>query len=167
MRVGSVTPEDEVRWNTLSGPSTSSPDPRTADGWVSEDPEPPPPPQGTADQYERDASGRMVYVPRGFYYDAVLVNDQGERVKVEVGVVGARRRRTFVLRKVLSRPSDVAPGSFIVDVTMERPLGVPYILNPEPSTLDHKLQTRNLTTQTPHPPSSILHPELYALNPVP
>ena len=119
-------------WNTLDGKvgvlSSAGADPRSRDprdGWASEDPEPspPPPPRGQPDEYERDASGRMVYVPRGFYYDGVRPDDPGDRIKVDVGVVGARRSRMFVLRKVLSSSSS---ASDIVSVTMERPLGIVF-----------------------------------------
>lgn len=88
--------------------------------------EPSPPPPGGVD-YERDDSGRMVYVPRGFYYDGVRPGDPGDRIKVDVGVVDARRSRTFVLRRVLGTvnpASDIV--SDIVEVTMERPLGIVF-----------------------------------------
>lgn len=113
-------------------------------GWTSEDEEDPPlsreatPPHERStsrrgaprlavdsSRYERDASGRMVYAPRGFYYDGVMPDDEGERIKVEVGVVGARQKRTFVLRKVLSSSSS-SSGSDILEVTMERPLGITF-----------------------------------------
>lgn len=112
-------------WNTLKGVvSSSAPTEsscaRSTDGWVSEDAEPPPPPPGQIDEYERDSSGRMVYAPRGFYYDAVRPGEEGIRLKVDVGVVGGRRQRTFVIRKTFSFSSDV------VSVTMERPLGIVF-----------------------------------------
>ena len=69
------------------------------------------------EDYERDFSGRVVYRPRGYYYDAVRASDAGERVKVDVGVVDDRRARTFCIAKRLTGESD------LVEVTMERPLG--------------------------------------------
>ena len=101
--------DGQVKWNTLE-----------SDGWVSEDPEPSPPPAGQVDEYERDARGRLSYVPRGFYYDAVRPDDEGDRLNVDVGVVGGKRQRTFVLRKILPSASD------IVSVTYERPLGIVF-----------------------------------------
>jgi hypothetical protein len=57
-----------------------------------------------------------------YFYDAVRPGDAGARVKVEVGVVDARRQRTFLVRKLLDRGGE----SDIVDVTMERPLGISF-----------------------------------------
>ena len=122
-------------WNTLYGISSSGEDPRSRDGWVSEDPEPSPPPPGQPDEYERDASGRLVYMPRGFYYDAVRRDAVGNRIKIDVGIVGSRKSRTFMLRKVLSSSSSSSsasttagsgPASDIFSVTMERPLGIVF-----------------------------------------
>jgi hypothetical protein len=126
--------EEGGGWNTLGGgTSTDSGDARSQDGWVSEDAEPQPPPASQVDEYERDKSGRMVYVPRGYYYDGVRPSDEGDRIKVDVGVVGSRRQRTFALRKVLSSSSSSASSSTsssstsdIFESTMEKPLGIVF-----------------------------------------
>ena len=88
------------------------------DGWVSYDPEPDP---STSGEWETDSRGKVVYYARGYYYDAVRDTDIGERVKVEVGLVGKRVKRTFFLPKTLSNGE-----SDIVEVTMERPLGIVF-----------------------------------------
>ena len=125
---------DAVRWRTLD-------DPRADDGRAADVPEPrekrtsasvfaaeteaPP-----LEDYERDASGRVVYAARGFFYDGVRPSDAAnygmtERVKVPVGIVGKRRERVFALRKTLGW-RDGVPGaeSEVFSVTMDRPLGV-------------------------------------------
>ena len=114
-------------------------DPRADDGWVAETPEPTTlrresevarEENSSFEDYERDASGRVVYAARGFFYDGVRPSDgvtygMTERVKVAVGIVGKRRERVFALRKTLGRRDGVAgAASEVFAVTMERPLGV-------------------------------------------
>ena len=105
----------ESGWRTLGGTTASS---REDSGWIAVQDEPSV--SSPEEDYERDFSGRVVYRPRGYYYDAVRASDAGERVKVDVGVVDKRRARTFCIAKRL------AGGSDLVEVTMERPLGIVF-----------------------------------------
>jgi hypothetical protein len=73
-------------------------------------PPPPPPPH----------SGRA-YVPSGFMFAEADEATPGERVRVEVGPVGERKRTTFVL------PLLCAPPSTLISVTLPRPLGVVFV----------------------------------------
>lgn len=118
-----VDAAESTGWRTL-GVGASADDPRMEDGWVALEPEPEPS-FDAAEDYERDDSGRVVYAPRGFFYDGVRPSDGGERFKVDVGIVGARRRRTFALRKRLFREKG-EECSDLVEVTMERPLGITF-----------------------------------------
>ena len=68
----------------------------------------------------------MVYSPRGYFYDGVREGAGGERFKVDVGVVGSRRTRTFALRKRLSSKSGGSGSSSLVLATLERPLGITF-----------------------------------------
>lgn len=126
--------ENDVQWNTLS-----SGDPRVDDGWVGDVAEPllgsvnsfgSRDEASEKEEYERDDSGRMVYAAHGFFYDGILPSDvelygMTERVKVDVGIVGKKRQRVFALRKRLgTRNGVVGAESDIVEVTMERPLGI-------------------------------------------
>ena len=132
------------------GSSSAARDPRVDDGWVADIPEPPlvtrgavvtettdandgddsDPAQSPSEDYERDASGRVVYAARGFFYDGVRPSDGAdygmtERVKVAVGIVGRKRERVFALRKTLGSVGGVAGvASEVFAVTMDRPLGV-------------------------------------------
>ena len=58
-------------------------------------------------------------MPRGYFLDTVNTSDEGDRIKVEVGPIGEKRKRTFVLRKTMA-------DSVLVEVTMERPLGITF-----------------------------------------
>lgn len=140
-----------------NGSSNAARDPRVDDGWVADIPEPPfvtrdsvvaetsvtgkstgedgddsDPAQSRSpsEDYERDASGRVVYAARGFFYDGVRPSDGAdygmtERVKVAVGIVGRKRERVFALRKTLGSVGGVAGvNSEVFAVTMDRPLGV-------------------------------------------
>ena len=107
-------------WNVLGGGSASKSQDEALeqDGWVSYDPEPDPSSDG---DWETDSRGKVVYYARGFYYDAVRESDIGERVTCEVGLVSKRVKRTFFLNKTLANGE-----SDIVEVTMERPLGIVF-----------------------------------------
>ena len=106
-------------WNVLGGSASKSQDEALEqDGWVSYDPEPDPSSDG---DWETDSRGKVVYYARGFYYDAVRESDIGERVTCEVGLVSKRVKRTFFLNKTLANGE-----SDIVEVTMERPLGIVF-----------------------------------------
>ena len=140
-----------------NGSSSAARDPRVDDGWVADVPEPPlvtrgavitetsgvggrstdandandaSDPAQSPEDYERDASGRVVYAARGFFYDGVRPSDGAdygmtERVKVAVGIVGRKRERVFALRKTLGSVGGVAGvESEVFAVTMDRPLGV-------------------------------------------
>ena len=118
-------------------------DPRVETGWVALEPEPEPEPEPSPSRagggqtsspspreqpsppYERDFAGRMVYSPRGYFYDGVREGDGGERFKVDVGVVGSRRTRTFALHKRLSSKSGSGSSSLVL-ATLERPLGITF-----------------------------------------
>ena len=80
----------ESGWRTLGGTTASS---REDSGWIAVQDEPSV--SSPEEDYERDFSVRVVYRPRGYYYDAVRASDAGERVKVDVGVVDKRRARTY------------------------------------------------------------------------
>jgi len=118
-------------------------DPRVETGWVALEPEPEPEPEPSPSRagggqtsspspreqpsppYERDFAGRVVYSPRGYFYDGVREGAGGERFKVDVGVVGSRRTRTFALRKRLSSKSGSGSSSLVL-ATLERPLGITF-----------------------------------------
>jgi hypothetical protein len=73
---------------------------------------PPPPSQ--------PQSGRA-YVPSGFMFVEADDTTPGERVRVEVGPVGERKRTTFVLPLLCGAPST------LIAVTLPRPLGVVFV----------------------------------------
>lgn len=69
---------------------------------------------------ERDRKGELAFRAVSYTPWPVEEGFEGERLRLDVGVVGERQPRTFVFSKVLPEPSQ------LVMVTLERPLGIVF-----------------------------------------
>mmetsp|Transcript_25228 Transcript_25228/g.47686 ORF Transcript_25228/g.47686 Transcript_25228/m.47686 type:complete len:289 (-) Transcript_25228:299-1165(-) len=68
---------------------------------------------------EKDRNGKLVYTPISYTPLPCAADAPGERLRLEVGPVGARAKRTFVFEKTMR-------DSIILAVTLPRPMGVVF-----------------------------------------